>query len=305
MSATHPDRFAFTWFPAPQLRPGGDPNSSQGVYWPRFGTRRALTLRGLVELLTSPVAAPGKFQCPHYHCATLRDNLRQGDCFERASMVALDVEEGVTLAEAHHALQGCFHVLYTSWKHTQEAHRFRVVLPLLRPVDPTEYKALWAWCARRVGPGVDPQTRDLARANLLPAIRPDGRRAQVGTWGRAPLLDPDAVLEEALELVRPPPRSPPRPVEPVTLAPGDALREARLRLTTSPEARRRAALALGARVRSNRADNAPCPACGRRSVWFWLEPGACNTARCDHQRSCGWWGHLDELLSQAGAAHVS
>ena len=61
---------------------------------------------------------------------------------------------------------------------------------------------------------------------------------------------------------------------------------------------------LGMTGQFTRADRVPCPACGRPSAWFWLSPGALSTAQCHHKDSCGWWGHLDELLDDQGSPHA-
>lgn len=271
--------------------------------WPVHGAAWTGNLDDVVRLLTTPSAADGKFACPFFLVGAFEGGVRRNAMFHHASVVALDVEGGPTTREAHERFVAWFHVLYTTWRHTREDHRFRLVVPLSRDVDAREYKLLWAVLAKRLGVGADPQTKDLARALFLPAIRPDGRRAAAKAWTDAPLLDPDALLTEALALVGPsaPPR-PARSLPPVTLPMDDARRLARGRLATEPEARERAAAFLGARVRGRRAEGVVCPQCGRTSAWFWVEPGQMGAARCNHRNSCGWYGPLDQLLDVHGAS---
>jgi hypothetical protein len=289
--------FTLTLFDPPTPRPDASPDEADGVVWPVVGRRWTGDLGALDALLTSPVRGAGKFACPFFLVGAFTDDRRHNAGFERASVVALDVENGVSTREAHARFVGAHHAIYTTWRHTTAEQRFRLVLPLGRDVNAQEYKLLWVILARRLGSGADPQTKDLARALFLPAIRPDGGRALAKAWAEAPLLDPDAVLTEALALVPPdaPPR-PRRPLTPVTLPMDAARRLARLRLAREPEARHRAAEYLGARVSGRRADAIRCPACDRPSVWFWLEPGRMSAARCSHRNSCGWYGPLDLLL---------
>lgn len=295
--------FTLTRFEPPVVRPGASADDADGVVWPVTGGRWTGDLDALVVFLTTPVSADGKFACPFFLVGAFEGDVRRNAMYQHASVVALDVEGGPTTREAHARFVDWFHVLYTTWRHTREDHRFRLVLPLARDVTAREYKLLWAVLARRLGVGADQQTKDLARALFLPAIRPDGRRAAAKAWTEAPLLDPDALLTEALALVGPGALvRPVRPLRPVSLPMDEARRLARRRLATEPEARQRAAAFLDANVRGRRADGVVCPQCGRPSVWFWLEPGRMGTARCNHRNSCGWYAPLDELLDAHGAS---
>ncbi len=288
--------FTLTLMDAPALRAGGDPDQADGVIWPTSGRRWSGDIEALASLLATPVSAAGKFGCPFFLVGAFEGNQRRNAAFQSASVIALDVEKGPSTQEAHQRLRAWCHVLYTTWRHTDQDHRFRLVLPLARDVDATEYKLLWTLLARKLDGGVDRQTKDLARALFLPAIRPDGERALTKRW-EAPLLEPDAVLGEALALVKPgaPPRQQ-RPQRRLVLPSDAARREARRRLNSDPDTRRKAAEYLHARLREGRACEISCPGCGRRSVWFWLVPGRMKSARCNHLNSCGWWGPLELLL---------
>lgn len=283
--------FTLTLFDAPGQRPGGSPDEATGVAWPVIGRRWSGDLDDLVRLLTRPVPGDGKFACPFLLVGAFAGDQRRNAAFECASVVALDVEGGPTTREAHDRFLDVAHVIYTTWRHEASAHRFRLVFPLARDVNATEYKLLWTLLAKRLGRGADPQTKDLARALFLPAVRPDGRRAAAKAWRDAPLLDPDAMLVEALRLVRP------RPdrvcVTAMTGGRGHG-----------PVDRGRAAERLGATVRSNRAERMTCPQCGRPSVWFWLAQGRMRGARCNHRNSCGWYGPISMLLEAGGKADV-
>ena len=296
-------RFHITVFPAPRVKPGGDPDTSEGVYWSTTGEPWEGDLAALVRLLTTPTPAPGKFACPYFVACSLAEGVRRSGSFERASVIGLDIDNGITSQDAHRHFLDCVHVIYMSWSHRPESPRFRLVIPLHRDINAREYKLLWQVLAERIPGSVDTQTRDLARALFLPAVRPDGWRAPAKAWLEAPLADPDRMLERALALVHPP-APPPRPPPPISVPPELARAVAARRLATDPEVRRRAAEHLNATVRESRAERIPCPKCGRPSVWFWLDPSRMRTARCNHRNSCGWYGRLEDLLEPQGADHV-
>lgn len=67
-------------------------------------------------------------------------------------------------------------------------------------------------------------------------------------------------------------------------------------LRSCPDARRDLALSLGGRVveGSSTARGVPCPACGRRSLWWYLAPRRQHRAHCNHGE-CAFSAPLHEL----------
>lgn len=64
--------------------------------------------------------------------------------------------------------------IHSTWSHTEEAPRFRVVLQLSDEVSRKEFKKLWTWAADRcasAGLTIDPQTKDPSRFWFLPFQR--------------------------------------------------------------------------------------------------------------------------------------
>lgn len=68
--------------------------------------------------------------------------------------------------------QGFDLVLHSTYTHTPEAPRYRVVLPLARPVSPAEYARVWAWAYSR-DPRIDPACKNAARFFYWPTNRLD------------------------------------------------------------------------------------------------------------------------------------
>ena len=224
---------------------------------------------------------------------------------EHVTCLVLDYDDGTAIDAAVAPWTDWPLLVATTWSHTREAPRFRVVLVLDRPVPAELWPRAWAWAAERAAGTVDPACKDPSRLYLLPALR--GPRAPY----RRVVHDPGGQLLD-LDWERLPPAEPARTphveADPAThraRPPADPSRaRARKVLRRDGEARRRAAEWLSARISGRRAERATCPACGRASVWFWIEPGALSTAQCHHKNSCGWWGHLDELLDAHGGRHA-
>lgn len=200
------------------------------------------------------------------------------------SCLVLDYDDGTDPQDALEPWQDYTALLHTTWSHTASSPRFRLVLPLAEPVATSEWSGVWRWARDRSVGQIDLSCKDPSRLYFLPALagsrRPYFRRV---LNMKGPLLVPGS--------------APKRSVRRVTSGGSPSARGV---LNTSREAREHAAEMLGATVRSNRAEDIVCPGCQRRSVWFWLEPGAQSTARCQHRNSCGWWGYLDVLLRRQG-----
>jgi len=83
---------------------------------------------------------------------------------------------------------------------------------------------------------------------------------------------------------------------------GQRAGEVRRRLREHRVPRENLAHALRARITNGQARKIVCPKCGKRSVWFHIEPGRMSGAECNHKKSCGWHGALDLLALMSGAS---
>lgn len=231
---------------------------------------------------------------------------------EHVSCIILDYDDGTSIEDAVAAWGRWPLIVHTSWSHTDAHPRFRLVLPLADPVPGEAWLRAWTWAWDRSGGHIDEACKDPSRLYLLPAlprhdtpyrafVRDDGGPLLSVDWRS--LDDPKgngSWSRGAHSAV-----STPRALTGRVRAPEDeARRVARLRLRTDRTTRERAAQWLNARIVGRRAERVLCPGCGRLSVWFWVEPGRQSTAICNHRNSCGWWGHLDELLDHQGATHA-
>jgi hypothetical protein len=96
--------------------------------------------------------------------------------------------EALALLWANTGLQ---FVLHTSYSHTPDAHRLRIILPYARPATPDEHAQAWAWAQARSAPYViDPACKDAARMYYVPC-HAEGATPTVLHWpGKR--LDPPA-----------------------------------------------------------------------------------------------------------------
>lgn len=217
-----------------------------------------------------PGFVAGRFRAGGRRCA---------EDLQEVSALVLDVDKGIrSLAEVAEAYQGVAHIAYTTWSHSPEAPRARVIVPLSRPVPAKGWDRTWSLLeqdARRRGLTPDTQCRDGAHLFYLP-VRRAGLPYEAcinldATWLDAPLVSASA---QAAPTPPPPPqrRAPPSPLD--------------------PTARRRVAERLGMQLSGGSARGGQCPQCGRLSVWWLLEPERVPAAMCRHRDSCGWIGSL-------------
>ncbi len=272
---------------------------------------RAMSWALLGRSLTTARApsASGKTELPAWSPALYRAGVtsRSLEGVVEVSCLVLDYDDG-TPVDAALARWADFPLIWhTSWSHMADGRtpKFRVVLPLARPVPAALWPRAWDAARRRAAGTPDPKCKDASRIYFVPALRDEGavfEGAVVDAGGA--LLDLDAerlpatAEERAAELRRLAP--PPPPIA----SHGAARRRAENeRLKTDPVAREWAANRLGARVRGNRAEDIRCPGCGRATAFSLPAPGAATGAECQHANSCGWLGWVDVLLdASAGAA---
>ncbi len=225
--------------------------------------------------------------------------------------LVLDYDDGTGLDEALAPWLDWPLLAATTWSHSDDHPRFRVTLALDTPVAASAWPEVWLWAASHAVGTIDPSCKDPSRIYALPARKgvdsPYLRRVHDPGGSRLEVAD-HVSLTTALAADAKPLRthaSKPSPRTHASKPPRDAKRGAARELfRRDEEARRRAAGWLGAQVVGGRAEHVTCPVCGRPSVWFWLAPGSRSTAHCNHEHSCAWWGHLDELLDAPGGPHV-
>jgi len=236
--------------------------------------------------------------CPLWSPVRLRPGGRRrlADVVE-VSCLVLDFDDGLTLREALDQWRGFERVGHTTWSHSAEAPRCRVVLPLAQPIPADGWSLLY----KAKVSGADRQCCDPSRAFFLPAVGAGGPHQ--ARFEPGALLDLTSAHREVLqarsrEQQERQQRARQRRRAWAT-SPEAKDRETRRRLRTDPEARRVLAERLGAKLVTRPSGEVaraiPCPNCQRSSVYFYTDPTRMRRATCAHENSCAWRGHLDEL----------
>lgn len=292
--------------------------------------QRELEWGRLCTLLTTfHVSKDGtKKALPAWSPTIYRPNTTRGKAnVEALSCLVLDYDGGTTIESALAAWGWRRGILHTSWSHTEEHHKFRVILPLAKPVAAEDWPGVFAWADRYTRRLLNPEDvvnvedyptmakwesvidvacKDAGRLYYLPALREEGAPHYAAAWVAGDDL-PDHYLghytpwarqvEEHRARVEAKRRAPAPPKIIHKAAVRD--RERANRLRHDPGTRERLGMALGGRVVGDAVRGVLCPRCSRPDVWWLIQPDQKVSASCNHGNSCGWYGSLNELAAMA------
>lgn len=247
--------------------------------------------------------------------------------------LVMDYDGGTTIEQAMSRWEPWEYVLHTSWSHSPEHHKVRVVLPLLEPVDAAIWREVYtetlSWDAERSGLSeedaataglrADPACKDPSRMYYVPALGVSGdAAAHTAVWHGADDSDDARPWLDLHDMIQRAERAQKRREAEKRARREAADRRARDRVATGPEAEEeikrrlledyRARATLGSMVggeewrvgKDTMYRHIPCPGCGQASVWFVVEPSKMFRARCNHRETCEWEGHLWELAAMHG-----
>lgn len=82
---------------------------------------------------------------------------------EFVDLVALDFDQCVAYNEIAEAIKQYAHAFHTSYSHTAECPKGRLVMPLSRPAKPSEWPDIWRGAYRLTQGMADPQAKDVSR----------------------------------------------------------------------------------------------------------------------------------------------
>lgn len=117
---------------------------------------------------------------------------RHADNFIATDLLVYDIDKGLSITEAQAIIEkanlAC--LCLPSPSHTEEAHRFRIILPLSHPISaPETYEATWKSGAALFN-AVDPQCSDMARYYF-------GSTTEDGFWNEGDLFVPVKPLSQS------------------------------------------------------------------------------------------------------------
>lgn len=220
--------------------------------------------------------------------------------------VNLDFDDGTSVEEAMAPWQHWPFLLHTTWSHTEDHPKFRIIVPMAEPVPSEGWLRVWHWASQMSGGHIDAKCKDVNRVYFRPAVQSvrspyrflihDGGEPFLRLDWRSLPSEPAFPSAQRHDT--------PRGARARDPAPSDAVRAfARRLLRVDRDARVQAARLLDASTSETRAWGVACPCCGRDSVWFMLDPTRKSTAECNHKETCGWFGGLDVLLDARGVSH--
>jgi len=113
----------------------------------------------------------------------------------------LDVDDGLPIDAMLEKLQGLGLGAYchSSYSHTPEAHKYRVILPLSRSVSIDEWSKVWRGIDNMMGGVTDPATKDPSRLYFLPS-RPPGSPGHFFHAVSGTAIDVDQVIATEKQL---------------------------------------------------------------------------------------------------------
>ena len=262
-----------------------------------FGER--ILWRELCERLGefSPPIEGGKVDLPAWSPVRYREGARRSSAnVEEVSCIVLDVDSDsrpVSIEEACKPWQGVAHCVHTSWSHTPERPKFRVVIPLAQPVEVGLWHRVWSWAQFRAKVEIDAKCKDPARIYFVPALR-DADAPHEAFVAEGPML----VLPEEAFLATPEERRRKQQKEMDRIKPRgmvDRPRRAEL-VSISPAEREALGLRLGGRVDDRQVvRDVVCPGCGRASMFWPVYPTGTRMAMCRHRDTCGRLVSLEKL----------
>ncbi len=138
------------------------------------GRRVHISRADVIERFRIPVVAANKRALAGWAPTRFRNDVRSLANVEVSYAIGFDVDaEGTQSDLVAIALDGYAGFIYTSYRHTPEAHRLRAIIWLSRPISADEYGRCWRHVARRL-PTVGEAAKDPSRLWFVPGVPPGG-----------------------------------------------------------------------------------------------------------------------------------
>lgn len=151
------------------------------------------------KLTTQPPAVDDKSSVGWYTAAEFEAEHRHGKTFVARYALTLDYDHIAkeNIAQIAGAFEQWAHVMYTTWSHTPEKPRIRVVMPLSRPAGADEFQAVSRWIAARANiEWAAGESHVVAQMMFMPAVKPSMAVTFRAKINEGQPVDVDAVLGE-------------------------------------------------------------------------------------------------------------
>lgn len=231
-------------------------------------------------------------------------------------LLVFDVDDNNKYEDVQKKLQelGLAYIMHTTISHTEEHHKFRVILPLQAPVYNTEpttpgqgmelwpfyYSRAIEYWKQNIGNEIDESCKDVSRAYFIsygkdnPLYRSDWSQGNPVCFLEVAQMDyneekerrDQAELERKIQLQKRQNYKNNRQKSHHSHTNWKKVLYDNLR--DDPEYRATLAQNLGCTIRSGRAEGFKCPDCGRSdATFFYLSPIPYSSGFCGHRNSCG------------------
>jgi hypothetical protein len=147
---------------------------------------------------------------------------------QHVSAIVLDYDGGTTIDQAASTWQDHFGFIHTSRHNTATEPRFRVILPLSRPVSRFEYSALWTKINAHTNNATDKKAKDASRFWYTPGVADVPGAAFETRQLTGAYLNPDEWLDK--------PAAAPAPATVTPISHGNRVKRARAYLEKMPAA---------------------------------------------------------------------
>jgi len=133
--------------------------------------------------LWSPVSV---FNCDH----------RTNDSVESVHLMVLDFDCGKPLETILPALRGFEMAIHSTHSHSESHPKFRIIIPLMRPVPGAKWKAFWRLWVPMYAPDCDKACKNPSRIYYLPSCPADDFADAFSFHFDGNWIDPDEILAE-------------------------------------------------------------------------------------------------------------
>lgn len=243
-----------------------------------------------------------KNKLPLWSPTVFKGNRSQSNSVELTCLV-FDLDDGLSNFDCWRYFADYNVLAHTSYSHTPKKHKYRVVLPLEKPIPSSDWSrahvaGLELW-RKLVGVG-EPDIKAIKdRARMyyrysIPASDMGGRfPLHPSQYQKVEGHMPGRCLDLDYSHIE----------DPSTIKPQQTYKKgepiAYNNLLDQTGVRTRIAHEMGASISGNVARKMKCGKCGDNSVHFYIDvisdPTSQKFAQCNHRNSCGWYGNLGEL----------
>ena len=279
----------------------------------RIGQNISMDVESICRGLATPIhrAIDDKSQLPLWSPTTFNGSRSTANATS-ISMLVYDLDDGDSCFDVWSlfAQRGWTVIGHTSASHSPSHQKYRVILPLAAPLPKVDWERIWRasfelWMDV-VGVGI-PDTKaikDMARVYFRYGWTRDSKMETVDgskLWPQSHPCHPSQYhrsgywIERPLELRYDHIQLPkPKPRPQIDRSQPQSLDSAMM----DPQLRQSVGINAGGSIVGQYVKHIPCPSCGRRSVFYSIDPSTANSTKwpsCNHVNSCGWWGKLETL----------